>query len=118
MVVFRWHYKFKDGFTILKGGSRPGQPKNVVTNANIAAVTGLIKGDARLTVKNIAHSVCISSGSAHKMLTQQLKLRTVCARCTPSLDQRTKVYLHVNAQYLSKKCQHFDKTNTIKAACS
>ena len=68
-LVFRWHKKFQDGFTNLKDGFRPGQPKTVVTNVtnvNIAVVVGLIKrDDARLTVKNIAHSVDISSGSAH-----------------------------------------------------
>ena len=45
----------------------------------MAAVAGLIKRDARLTVKNIAYSVGILSGSAHKILTHQLKLRKVCA---------------------------------------
>ena len=71
-LVFRWHNIFHDGFTNPKDGSRPGQPKTVVTNyANIAAVAGLIKRDASFTVKNIAHSVCISSGLAHKNLTQQ-----------------------------------------------
>ena len=42
-LVFRRHKKFQDGFTNLKDGSRPGQPKTVVTNVNIAAVAGLIK---------------------------------------------------------------------------
>ena len=40
----------------------------------------------RLTAENIAHSVGISSGSAHKILTQQLKLRKACAQYAPSLD--------------------------------
>ena len=40
-LVFRWQNKFQDGFTNLTDGSRPGQPKNVATNANIAAVAGL-----------------------------------------------------------------------------
>ena len=71
------------GFNNLKDDSRPGQPKTVITNANIAAVAGLIKHVARITVNNIAHSVGISSGTAHKDLTQQLKHRKVCARCTP-----------------------------------
>ena len=61
-LLFRWHKKFQDGFTNLKDGSRPGQPKTVITNANIAAVAGLIKREARPTAKNIAHSVNISSG--------------------------------------------------------
>ena len=36
-LVFRWQNKFQDGFTNLNDGSRPGQPKNVATDANIAA---------------------------------------------------------------------------------
>ena len=68
-LVFRWHKKFQDGFTNLKDGSHPGQPKTVVTKTNIAAVAGLIKLDVKLTVKYIAHSVGISSGSAHDILT-------------------------------------------------
>ena len=76
MLVFRWHKEFHDGFTNLKDGFRPGQPKTIVTNVNIAVVVGLVKrDDARLTVKNIAHSVDISSGPA---------LEKVCARCAQS----------------------------------
>ena len=40
--VFRWHRIFQDGFIDLKYGSYPGQPKSAVTNANIAAVAGLV----------------------------------------------------------------------------
>ena len=50
-----------------------GQPKIVATNSNIVAVAGLIKRETKLTVKNIANSVGILSGSVHKILTQQLK---------------------------------------------
>ena len=69
--VFRWHKKFQDGFTNRKDGSRPGQPKTSITNINIAAVAGLTKRDARLTMKYIVHSVGILWRSAHKILTQQ-----------------------------------------------
>ena len=37
----------------------------------IESVAGLTKRDARPTLKHIAHSVCILSGSAHNILTQQ-----------------------------------------------
>ena len=63
MLVFRWHKKFQDGFTNHEDGSSPGQPKTIVTNVNTAAVAGLTKRNARLTLKNIAHSVGILSGS-------------------------------------------------------
>ena len=74
-LVFMWQKKFQDGFTNLKDGSHSSQSKTVVTNANIAVMTRLIKRGTRLTVKNIAHRVGISSGSAHKTLTQEFKLR-------------------------------------------
>ena len=62
---------FHDCFTNLKNGSRPGQLITVVTIVNVAAVLALIKRDASFTVKNNVYSVGISSGSAHKNLTQQ-----------------------------------------------
>ena len=89
-IVFRWQKKFQDGFTYLKDGSRPGKPKTVVINANIAPVAGLIKRDIRLSVKYIAHGVGISSCSAHDILTQQLKLERFVLDMPPSLDERTK----------------------------
>ena len=55
-VDFRWHKTFQDGFTNHKDGSRPGQPKTIVTNVCFAAVASLIKRDARLTLQNIARS--------------------------------------------------------------
>ena len=49
-LVFRWHKNFQDGFTNLKDGFHPNQPKTVVNKTNIAAVAGLIKQDVRLSV--------------------------------------------------------------------
>ena len=50
-LTFRWHQKFQDGVTNPIDGSRPGQPRTVAIDANIAGVAGLIKRDARLTLK-------------------------------------------------------------------
>ena len=58
-------------------------PKVLLPMLIFAVVVGLIKPEARLTVKNNAHRVGISSGSADKILPPQLKLREVCAWCTP-----------------------------------
>ena len=77
-LPFRGHKKFQDVFNNHKDYSRPGKPITIVANAYIAA--DLIKRDARLTLQNIAYSVGILSGSAHKILTQQLEIRKVCAR--------------------------------------
>ena len=68
-VSFRWHKKFEDGFTYHKDGSRPGWPKTIFTYDYIAVVTCLVTRDDILTLQNIAYSVGILSGSAHKVLT-------------------------------------------------
>ena len=87
-LVFRWYKKFQDG-------PNPGQSETVVTNAKIAAVTGLIKRDARCTVKTIAHSVEISSGSVQKIYTEQLKLRRKGGASSLSLAWPTIAQLEV-----------------------
>ena len=46
------------------------RPKTIVTNAFIAAVAGLIKRDALVTLQNFAYRIGILSGSAHNILTQ------------------------------------------------
>ena len=69
-LVFRWHKIFQCGSTNLKDGSRPVQPKTMVTNANIAAVACLINRDIKLTVK-VLLIVLAYYRSAHKILTQQ-----------------------------------------------
>ena len=70
-IVFMWHKTIQDGFSNHKDGSRLGQPNTIVTYVTIAAVADMTTRDARLTLKNIAHSVGILSGSAHKNLTHQ-----------------------------------------------
>ena len=85
-LLCRWHNTFQDGFTDHKEGSRPGQPKAIVTNAFIAAVAGLIGRDARLTWQNSAYSVCILLESAHAILTQMLELIKALLCGTPSFD--------------------------------
>ena len=49
--------------------------QNCYYQCNNDAVTELIKRDTKLTVKNIANSICIPQGSVHKILIQKLKLR-------------------------------------------
>ena len=87
--VFRWHKYFKGGKT---DEPRPGQPRKAATKAYVAAVADMVKQNARFTVKEIAGSAGVSSGTVHMILTRELKLRKVCAQWIPHLltkDQKT-----------------------------
>ena len=70
----------------------------------------MVKQDARFTVKEIADSVGASSATVHKILTQELKLRKVCARWVPHLLTKEQKTTHVKmAKNLLKKYKNFDK---------
>ena len=77
--VFRWHKKFKGGKTDLKDKPGPSQPRKTATKAIVAAMADMVKQAARFTVKEIADSVGVSSGTVHKILIQELKFRKVYA---------------------------------------
>ena len=84
-TVFRWVKAFKAGKFSVEDDTRPGRPKTSITKANIAAVTFVVKQDARLSVKDIANYTGISEGSVQTTLKKRLDLRKVCARWVPHL---------------------------------
>ena len=59
-LVYMWHKKFQDGFTNLKDRSRPGQPKPVVSNANIAAAMSRPDNNWLEIIMGLAHKGCSS----------------------------------------------------------
>ena len=107
--------KIKGGKTDLKEEPRPGQPRKAVTKADVAAVADMVKQDARFTVKEIADSAGVSSGTVHKILTQELKLRKVCARWVPHLFTKEQKTTRVKmAKNLLKKYKKFDKRRILE----
>ena len=84
-AVWRWLHKFQNGITSTKDSDRSGRPGIQVTEANIAAVKKLMEGDAQYTLRVIALYVGITSAAAHKILTESLGLRKLCARWVPHL---------------------------------
>ena len=98
---FGWHKKFQDGFTNFKDGFHPGHPKTIVTNVNTASVVGLIDLQWKLLLIVLTY---------HKILTQPLKLRKVCARCDPIAWLKNKKVTSMKMPIFKKKCQIGDKS--------
>ena len=84
-TVYRWLHKFSKGIDVVKDSKRSGRPKTAITKGNIAAVKNMVLEDGRYTVKCIAQSVGISSGTIHAILTNHLHMRKVCAKWVPHL---------------------------------
>ena len=51
--VFEWFKRFRDGRTRTVNNSRSGRPATAVNDENIAKVNELIRGDRRLSVKDM-----------------------------------------------------------------
>lgn len=61
--VYWWVSKFKNGQTDLEDQQRPGPPRLVSTDAKLAKLTDFITLYNRLTIKQLANLVGISSGT-------------------------------------------------------
>ena len=64
---------------------RPGRSSTSTNNHHIERVRAVIRGNRRLTVREVADEVGISIGSCHQIFTEKLQLRRVCAKFVPRL---------------------------------
>jgi AraC-like DNA-binding protein len=83
--IKEWFNYFKDGRTLADSDQRSGRPPTS-QNANIIEnVRSVILEDRRLTVREIADEVGISTGSAHSILTENLHMCRMVAKFVPKL---------------------------------
>lgn len=83
--VFEWFKRFRDGRTSTDNNSRSGRPATAVNEENIERVNELIRGDRRLTVKDIMTSLSIGARAADEIIHDRLGFSKMCARWVPRL---------------------------------
>jgi AraC-like DNA-binding protein len=83
--IKEWFNRFKDGRTLADSDQRSGRPSTRRNAIVIEHVRSLILEDRRLTVREIADEVGISTGSAHSILTENLHMCRVVAKFVPKL---------------------------------
>ena len=64
---------------------RPGRPSTSTNDDHVERVRAVIRGNRRLTVREVADEEGISIGSCHKIFTQKLLMRGVSAKFVPHL---------------------------------
>jgi ribosomal protein S14 len=80
-----WFNCFKDGRT-LADSDQHSRRSSTSQNANVIEnVRSLILGDCRLTVREIADKVGISTGSAHSTVTEDLHMCRMVVKFVPKL---------------------------------
>ena len=75
--VFEWHKKFREGLEV-EDAHRSGRP-STSRNDNIERVRQAVRSDRRLTVRMIAFELDINRDCVWKIITEDLRMRKICA---------------------------------------
>jgi histone-lysine N-methyltransferase SETMAR len=78
--IKEWYNRFKDGRTSVESDARSGWLSTSRNDELIDQVRTLVMQDHRVTVRELAEEVAISSGSVHSILTDDLTMRRVSAK--------------------------------------
>ena len=76
---------FKEGRMSVDEDPRPGRPSTSTNDDHVQRVRSVIRGNRRLTVREVADEVGISVGSCHQIVTEKLQMRRVSAEFVPRL---------------------------------
>ena len=79
-LIYKWHRRYSTGWE--ESGVKKGRPKEL-NNKILQTVSDVIRGDRRLTVREIVDIMGISKSSVQRILTLELKMSLVCARWVP-----------------------------------
>ena len=63
-----WYNRFREGREDIKSDARPGRPSTSTTDENIEAVKKIILNNRRITIREVADGVGISSAYAKQFL--------------------------------------------------
>jgi hypothetical protein len=79
--TFQWYSRFKNGRTSIDDVPHTGRPSTARTNETVDRVNKVIRGNRRLTIREIADELNLSFGTCQAILTQDL----VSAKLVPRL---------------------------------
>ncbi|XP_037515701.1 protein GVQW3-like [Rhipicephalus sanguineus] len=83
--IKEWYNRFKDGRTSVESEPRSGRPSTCRNDQVIAEVNAVVMRGRRVTIREIAEEVGISTFSAHSTMTEDLAMKRVAAKFVPKL---------------------------------
>ncbi|GBL91204.1 hypothetical protein AVEN_195100-1 [Araneus ventricosus] len=91
-TIFLWCRRYEAGRLNIKDFPRPGQAHVVINSATISAVDELIRQNRRITTREIAVELSISTGTVRHIIQKRLGYGKICAQWVPkhlSENQKT-----------------------------
>ncbi|XP_053429152.1 protein GVQW3-like [Nycticebus coucang] len=80
-----WHKRFRDGRESVESDPRSGRPATSRTPENVERVRAAISKDQQLTVRELEADLGIPKTTVSEILTQDLGMKRVMAKCVPRL---------------------------------
>ncbi|XP_011699262.1 PREDICTED: putative uncharacterized protein FLJ37770, partial [Wasmannia auropunctata] len=81
----KWHKAFKEGREEIADEPRSGRPTTARTNENVDRVRKVLRSDRRLSIQQIADTLHMSKFTVHRIVTEDLQMRKVCAKLVPKV---------------------------------
>jgi len=82
---YEWFKRFKEGRISVGEEPRPGRPSTSTNDDHVERVRAVIRGNRRLTVREVADEVGISIVPCHQIFTEKLQMCCVSAKFVPHL---------------------------------
>jgi len=76
---YEWLKRYKEGRMLVGEDPRPGRRSTPTNDDHVERVRAVIRGNRRLTVREVADEVSISIGSDHQIFTEKLQMRRIGA---------------------------------------
>ena len=84
-TIYGWFEDIRQDRFTLEKGTRPGRPRSVRTPSLIEKVEKMVGDDPRMSVRQLSDSLEVEMTSIYRVLTEELKLRSVCSVWVPTV---------------------------------
>ena len=84
-MVFKWHKAFKEGRGNVEDDPRSVRPISSTNDQNVEVVRAVVAKDHRLRVRMIAEEKGLNKNAVHRILTEHLHMRKICAKLVPKI---------------------------------
>jgi len=91
-MVFKWHKAFNEGRENVEDDPRSGRPISSTNDQTVEEVRAVMAKDRRLSVRMIAQETGLNKNAVHRILTEHLHMRKICAKLVPkkvSVEQKS-----------------------------
>jgi DNA-directed RNA polymerase sigma subunit (sigma70/sigma32) len=78
--VFEWHRRFLGGREDVEDDEQLGRPVTMKTDENVDKVRTLVRNDRHLSIRMIAKELNVDKETVRQILTENLKMKKVCAK--------------------------------------